>query len=84
MSGGVGDYISMTDEQEDQLKQDIRELLDWHCREEIPRYTRWLTEPKQDVTLGHLQNIRVSCHQKRRTDNESRRNYFLKRDDGER
>ena len=59
----VDDYISMTDDQEDQLKRDIRDLLDWHCTEELPRYSQWLAELKQDVRSGHLQNTRVSCHQ---------------------
>ena len=59
----VDDYISITYDQEDQLKQDISDLLDWHCREELPRYSQWLTELKQDVRSGHLQNTRVSYHQ---------------------
>jgi hypothetical protein len=59
----VDNYISITDNQEDQLKRDIRDLLDWHCREELPRYSQWLTELKQDVRSGHLQNTRVSYHQ---------------------
>lgn len=61
----VDDYISMTDDQEDQLKHDIGDLLDWHCREELPRYSRWLAELKKDVRSGHLQNSRVTYHQER-------------------
>lgn len=61
----VDDYISITDDQEDQLKQDIRDLLDWHCMEELPRYSQWLTELKQDVRSGHLPNTRVSYHQEK-------------------
>ena len=58
----VDDYISMTDEQENQLKRDILALRDWHCRTELPRYSQWLEELKQDVRSGNLQNARVSYH----------------------
>ncbi len=60
----VDDYISMTDEQENQLKRDILALRDWHCRTELPRYSQWLAELKQDVRSGNLQKARVSYHQK--------------------
>ena len=59
----VEDYISMTDEQENQLEQDILALRDWHCRTELPRYSQWLAELKQDVRSGNLQKARVSYHQ---------------------
>ncbi len=59
----VDDYISMTDEQENQLKRDILALRDWHCRTELPRYSQWLAELKQDVRSGNLQKARVSYHQ---------------------
>lgn len=58
----VDDYISITDEQENQLKRDILALRDWHCRTELPRYSQWLEELKQDVRSGNLQNGRVSYH----------------------
>ncbi len=59
----VDDYISLTDEQEHQLKQDILALLDWHCRIELPRYSQWLAELQQDIGSGNLQKARVSYHQ---------------------
>jgi hypothetical protein len=59
----VDDYISLTDEQESQLKRDIFALRDWHCRTELPRYSQWLEELKQDVRSGNLQKTRVSYHQ---------------------
>jgi hypothetical protein len=61
----VDDYISMTDDQEDQLKKDLRELLDWHCAEELPRYSLWLTEVQQDVRSSRLQHYRIAYHQER-------------------
>ena len=60
----VDDYITMTEEQENQLKRDILALRDWHCRTELPRYSQWLAELKQDVRSGNLQNTRVSYHLK--------------------
>ncbi len=59
----VDDYISMTDEQKNQLKRDILALRDWHCRSELPRYSQWLAELEQDVRSGNLQKARVSYHQ---------------------
>jgi hypothetical protein len=59
----VDDYISLTDEQESQLKRDIFALRDWHCRTELPRYSQWLEELKQDVRSGNLKKTRVSYHQ---------------------
>lgn len=59
----VDDYISMTDEQQNQLKRDILALRDWHCRTELPRYSQWLAELQQDVMSGNLQKARVSYHQ---------------------
>ena len=59
----VDDYIPMTDEQENQLERDLLSLRDWHCRTELPRYSRWLAELKQDVRSGNLQKARVSYHQ---------------------
>lgn len=59
----VEDYIPMTDEQENQLERDILSLRDWHCRTELPRYSEWLVELKQDVQSGNLQKARISYHQ---------------------
>jgi hypothetical protein len=59
----VDDYIPMTDEQENQLELDLLSLRDWHCRTELPRYSGWLAELKQDVRSGNLQKARVSYHQ---------------------
>ena len=59
----VDDYIPMTDEQENQLERDLLSLRDWHCRTELPRYSGWLAELKQDVRSGNLQKARVSYHQ---------------------
>jgi hypothetical protein len=59
----VDDYIPMTNEQESLLEQDIRNLRDWHCSAELPRYSEWLTELKQDVRSSNLALSRVSYHQ---------------------
>jgi hypothetical protein len=59
----VDDYISMTDEQETQLERDIVVLRDWHCSTELPRYSQWLAELKEDVRSGNLKKDRVAHHQ---------------------
>ncbi|MDI9246076.1 DUF6279 family lipoprotein [Marinobacter sp. CHS3-4] len=59
----VEDYIPMTDEQEAQLEKDIVELRQWHCSSELPRYSSWLSELKQDVRSGELQRDTVAHHQ---------------------
>jgi hypothetical protein len=59
----VDDYIPMTSEQESQLEEDILTLRDWHCSTELPRYSEWLTELKQDVRSGNLEQARVVYHQ---------------------
>jgi len=59
----VEDFIPMTGEQESRLEQDIRSLRDWHCSTQLPRYSEWLTELKQDVRSDNLARARVSYHQ---------------------
>lgn len=59
----VDDYIPMTSEQESRLEQDVRDLRSWHCSTELPRYSKWLTELKQDVRSDTLELTRVSYHQ---------------------
>ncbi|MFN2362600.1 MAG: DUF6279 family lipoprotein [Marinobacter sp.] len=59
----VDDYIPMTSEQESRLKQDIRDLRQWHCSTELPRYSDWLARLKQDVRAGDLDESTVGWHQ---------------------
>lgn len=59
----VDDFIPMTGEQESRLEQDIRSLRDWHCSTQLPRYSEWLAELKQDVRSDNLARTRVSYHQ---------------------
>ncbi|WP_150912711.1 DUF6279 family lipoprotein [Marinobacter halotolerans] len=59
----VDDYIPMTDQQEAQLERDVRNIRDWHCSTQLPRYSDWLTELKQDVRSGDLDQATVAHHQ---------------------
>ncbi len=59
----VDDYIPMTSEQETRLEQDIRDLRQWHCSTELPRYSQWLTRLKSDVRGGDLDESTVAWHQ---------------------
>jgi len=59
----VDDYIPMTAEQESRLEQDIRDLRQWHCATELPRYSEWLGRLKSDVHSGDLSQSTVTHHQ---------------------
>ncbi|MCL7944250.1 DUF6279 family lipoprotein [Marinobacter sp. ATCH36] len=59
----VDDYVPMTSEQESRLEQDIRDLRQWHCSTELPRYSEWLTRLKRDVRNGDLDASTVAGHQ---------------------
>jgi hypothetical protein len=59
----VDDYIPMTAEQESRLEQDIRDIRQWHCATELPRYSEWLTQLKSDVRSGELDQSTVVHHQ---------------------
>jgi uncharacterized protein DUF6279 len=60
----VEDYIPMTSEQETRLEQDIRDIRQWHCATELPRYSDWLAQLKSDVRSGDLSQSTVAHHQK--------------------
>ncbi len=61
----VDDYIPLTSEQESQLEQDIRDLRQWHCSTELPRYSQWLTRLRSDVRSGNLDESTVAWHQEK-------------------
>lgn len=61
----VDDYIPMTSEQESRLEQDIRDLQQWHCSTELPRYSQWLTRLRSDVRGGNLDDSTVTWHQEK-------------------
>ncbi|MEE4240179.1 MAG: DUF6279 family lipoprotein, partial [Desulfopila sp.] len=59
----IGEYIQLTDTQKTQLERDILSLQEWHCSTELPRYSEWLAELKQDVQSSNLPKDKVSYHQ---------------------
>lgn len=61
----VDDYIPMTAAQQSRLEQDIRDLRQWHCSTELPRYSKWLTRLKMDVRTGDLDESTVAWHQQK-------------------
>lgn len=61
----VDDYVAMTSEQESRLELDIRNLRQWHCSTELPRYSEWLTRLKSDVRAGDLDEPTIAWHQER-------------------
>lgn len=61
----VDDYIPMTSAQQSRLEQDIRDLRQWHCSTELPRYSKWLTRLKSDVRTGNLDESTIAWHQEK-------------------
>lgn len=45
----VGDYVELTDEQEQQFDRAVEEFISWHRQRELPRYRDMLTELKMAV-----------------------------------
>lgn len=61
----VDDYVTLTNEQEQQLAKDLNNLRQWHCTAELPRYRQWLHELVRDTRSGDLDRGKVSYHQER-------------------
>ncbi len=59
----VNDFVPMTTAQENQLERDIASLQQWHCTEELPRYSQWLVTLKQDVRSRQFDQATVEHHQ---------------------
>jgi hypothetical protein len=45
----VSDYISFDSDQKTMLEDRLSELLDWHCRTQLPAYATTLRELGQDI-----------------------------------
>ncbi|MFC4260886.1 DUF6279 family lipoprotein [Marinobacter lacisalsi] len=58
----VEDYVDLTGEQADTLRSDLRELRDWHCQTQLPRYSDWLEELRRETTSGELPPTRITHH----------------------
>lgn len=48
------DYMSLTDEQEDIIEQEVAKLVDWHQRQELPRAKAQLLAFRQSVESNHF------------------------------
>jgi len=60
----IEDYVSLTSDQENTLEQGVRDLRQWHCSEELPRYERWLSTVIADTHTAVLTNsARMAFHQ---------------------
>lgn len=59
----VEDYIPLNDAQEARLETQINSLLDWHCQNELPRYTAWLEDVKAQATQPPLDVSEVEARQ---------------------
>lgn len=59
----VEDYVSLTDEQKQQLDNDVEQLRQWHCSAELPRYQAWLDELESDVSGAPPDRATINYHQ---------------------
>ena len=59
----VEDYVTLTDDQKQQLNNDIEQLRQWHCSAELPRYQAWLDELESDVSSSTPDQATVNYHQ---------------------
>jgi len=58
----VEDYVTLTGAQKDQLNRDLNDLRQWHCSEELPRYTAWLGQLSADVDKRRFEDPRIEWH----------------------
>lgn len=63
----VEDYVSLTREQKSTLRRELDVLLDWHCEQELPRYSDWLGELRREMADGALPPDRIEHHRQQVT-----------------
>lgn len=59
----VEDYVTLSDAQRSRLDADFRAFRQWHCSEELPRYSQWLANLEQDLEAGRLSAAEVRQRQ---------------------
>lgn len=64
----VDDYITLTGDQKSALRNDLEALKAWHCETELPRYSAWLGELRQEMANGELPPERIEFHRQQVAD----------------
>ncbi|WP_046006401.1 DUF6279 family lipoprotein [Pseudoalteromonas rubra] len=59
----LDDYISLTDEQEEQFDTRLGAWLAWHKTQELTRYAEQLTALKSDIENNKITLVRIEYHQ---------------------
>ncbi|WP_404366647.1 DUF6279 family lipoprotein [Marinobacter sp.] len=59
----VEDYVTLSGQQESLLDAHIADILQWHCSEELPRYSEWLATVEADVTEKAPGRNTIANHQ---------------------
>ncbi|HEV8077341.1 MAG TPA: DUF6279 family lipoprotein, partial [Marinobacter sp.] len=60
----IDDYVSLTGAQQKALEQGVRDVRQWHCSQELPRYERWLSSVIADANSAVLtDSARMEFHQ---------------------
>lgn len=54
ISWEVHGYVTLADDQQLQLKEDIKTLHDWHRRTQLPRYMEFLQDLSQQLAKEHI------------------------------
>ena len=63
----VEDYVDLTGEQADTLRNDLRGLRDWHCQTQLPLYSDWLEDLRGETANGELSPARIRYHREQVT-----------------
>lgn len=58
----VEDYVDLTGDQEAALRRDLRQVRDWHCESQLPRYADWLEGLHRETAGGELPPERITYH----------------------
>lgn len=48
----IGDFFTLNDEQEDWLKEAVQRNIEWHRRNQLPKYAQLLREIERDTSAG--------------------------------
>ncbi|MCG8518196.1 MAG: DUF6279 family lipoprotein [Pseudomonadales bacterium] len=63
----VEDYLTLNEDQSQQLQKDLDRLVSWHCQVELPRYAQWLRRLEQDLQPEVADRTVLQRHQQQLT-----------------
>jgi hypothetical protein len=61
----IEQWVHLDGPQRQQLEDDIADLIDWHCTTQLPEYSQFLADVKQNFEGGAITAGRVEAHSER-------------------